>query len=706
MARLGRFRQALLWLPLLLLFAAVPASGRTLFAVQFDDPLPIVELEDGARVRFLTKGEALIEGEEGLGEALRLRAVAAERVTEIDDREALFIAYPRSAGTRLGRAFEVLWRGPHDEVLVACDPRDVDVLLADSFAAYSLPERIDARSWFDVAPPRHVVDRPPDRDLALRWQVTDVIESISVDSLMAHVRRLTTYPDGSLRTRYTRREECITEGREYILDRLEASLPVGSLVDTQRFLVGGYTCDDGPAGPYIDYPADNVIGVLSGTESGNGYYVVSAHYDATAAHSFKGRGYYWWCDNPAPGADDNGTGVAATLEIARVLTEAGVSFPFDVRFIFFSGEELGLYGSQAYANAAAARGDTIYGVLNVDMIAFKRSESDPDTCHIMANASSSWISDWLVETADDVYPSHFEGFDVTGFDLGIAYSDHASFWARGYDAVTTLEHYDPRVRNPYYHTLQDTMATVSPSQFLATTRMVAASLARLADPSPQVNLAIQDGGIDISGDLVTGETVDVVVRTYSFGAESQATVTVELWDGEPDAGDLIGTRSGIATVGAGRVLDRSFEWQLTSAELGDHTLWARVSAEGLAEASTTDNASSLSFRVDGRGLYVAWHHVRANPVRSMGDLAFTYELSRDGGGVLIEVYDLLGQRLGKCDLRGGPAVEAGVSEVAWDEFDEATSGLAGGLYIYRVVTYERGSSDPSDEVFGKFAVLE
>ncbi|NIT61156.1 MAG: M20/M25/M40 family metallo-hydrolase, partial [Aliifodinibius sp.] len=75
-------------------------------------------------------------------------------------------------------------------------------------------------------------------------------------------------------------------------------------------------------------------------------YVIGCHYDVYT--------------NGAPGADDNGSGTAATMEIARVLSTS--SYKRTIKLIGFSGEELGLLGSAAYASQAAQQGENILGM--------------------------------------------------------------------------------------------------------------------------------------------------------------------------------------------------------------------------------------------------------------------------------------------------------------------------------------------------------
>jgi Zn-dependent M28 family amino/carboxypeptidase len=96
----------------------------------------------------------------------------------------------------------------------------------------------------------------------------------------------------------------------------------------------------------------NVVGELTGVTNPDEIYIIGAHYDSV--------------DNP--GADDNASGTAAVMEAARVLSN--YQFDATIRFITFDREEQGLYGSSAYAAAAALAGENILGMVNLDMIAY------------------------------------------------------------------------------------------------------------------------------------------------------------------------------------------------------------------------------------------------------------------------------------------------------------------------------------------------
>jgi hypothetical protein len=102
----------------------------------------------------------------------------------------------------------------------------------------------------------------------------------------------------------------------------------------------------------------SVIATLRGDEPGR-IYIMSSHYDDCDGHCTDGEGI-------APGADDNGSSVAAVLEAARVM--AGTHFRGTIVFACFDGEELGLWGSNHYAHELAAAHAPVLAVLNNDII--------------------------------------------------------------------------------------------------------------------------------------------------------------------------------------------------------------------------------------------------------------------------------------------------------------------------------------------------
>src|SRR4051794_20573715 len=121
---------------------------------------------------------------------------------------------------------------------------------------------------------------------------------------------------------------------------------------------------------YVQQPASriptptritNVVATLHGTDpaSADRVYVVGAHYDSRVTDVLNATA-------DAPGANDDGSGTSAVIELARVLaphpTEATIVF------VAYAGEEQGLYGSEHLADVAKQRGWNVQGVLNMDII--------------------------------------------------------------------------------------------------------------------------------------------------------------------------------------------------------------------------------------------------------------------------------------------------------------------------------------------------
>jgi hypothetical protein len=467
-----------------------------------------------------------------------------------------------------------------------------------------------------------------------------------------------------------------------------------------------------------------------------GCYIICAHYDAIATHSFPEPftepPWFWWCENPAPGADDNATGVATVLEAARALS--GMTFPFDIRFVLFSGEELGLHGSEAYADSVAgyraaqddfvAPPDTIFGVLNIDMIAYKTAPGNTDTCHIVANESSVWLADWIVDTAETQYPELFPDFDAVKIEHPHNYSDHASFWARDYDAILAIESTYDRAWNPYYHMVEDRAEECYPSQLASTTRMLTGALARMADPEGQFNLAVFDddvlfyatssGGIEYHTDhFVIGTEAPVRIDVHAFGPDGTADVDVEVWDGAPDDGTLISTGSFSGSMGGGEVLTHEFDWDLDDDDLGEHLLSVRVVATGEEELTLSDNVvEGIPVRVDAPALFVSEHFPWPNPASGLDELNLSYRLSKEASrSVEIKVFDLTGELIIEEALYFDNAPSAdndgllpGMNTMSLASMTDGGVSLASGVYVYQITTYDGGSVEPADRVMGKFAI--
>lgn len=203
--------------------------------------------------------------------------------------------------------------------------------------------------------------------------------------------------------------------------------------------------------------------------------IVCCHMDSTANM----EAVYESSIDPAPGADDNGSGIAATLAIARYLSQFRGRLPNTVRFCFFNAEEEGLHGSDAYASYLKDKGAQIKAVINLDMMGYNNDEqrlfeihaghytpSIRDFCLPIANLIKQWAENLGKLGSAQIYKGTKVGgpedYDRDVFDGAIRRSDHFSFQHRGYPACHISEDFFANIPiepnkdpNPNYHTFKD-----------------------------------------------------------------------------------------------------------------------------------------------------------------------------------------------------------------------------------------------------------
>ncbi|MDR7543560.1 MAG: M20/M25/M40 family metallo-hydrolase [Armatimonadota bacterium] len=192
--------------------------------------------------------------------------------------------------------------------------------------------------------------------------------------------------------------------------------------------------------------ASNVVASRWGLARPEEVIVAGAHFDTVPA---------------GPGANDNASGVAATLEAARVL--AGVPAARTVQFVFFAGEELGLYGSGAFA---AERRGGVVAMINLDMVGWGD--------RLMIGASPG-RDDSLVGVAERV--AQRLHIPVSRFRSGA--SDHVSFERYGIPSVFLHRGVDP-----HYHQPGDVPANITPHHLDEAARLLVGLLQELAGTRP------------------------------------------------------------------------------------------------------------------------------------------------------------------------------------------------------------------------------
>ncbi len=279
--------------------------------------------------------------------------------------------------------------------------------------------------------------------LADEYPSDSLISRINQDSLQSYVQRLENF-----RTRYTFTDSC-----EAARDWLE-----------QKFRSWGYTDVTKPGyyDSYLNSWVYNVQCVKPGVTQPEEYIVMGGHYDSwTDGQQSPGPGAY------APGADDDATGVALILEMARVL--ADVPLRKSIVFIPFDAEEVGLVGSAFAANGFASRGDNLEVMYNFDMVAFT---DDPVWDLNYAAGDIAVYRNFSTATAARV-----SSLIPIVTSMGQS-SDHATFDAAGFPIV---DHIESDFNTIGWHTNADISSRLNFPYFKEVAKAALASVAVVAD---------------------------------------------------------------------------------------------------------------------------------------------------------------------------------------------------------------------------------
>jgi len=174
---------------------------------------------------------------------------------------------------------------------------------------------------------------------------------------------------------------------------------------------------------YYDSDQYNVVATVVGTALPDKVIVVGGHYDSVVYGA--GTNPYVW----APGADDNASGTAATMEIARIIAQNPL--PVTVIFVPFAQEEQGLVGSDYFAEYLHDQGTDLHLMLNADMIGHS-VDADTDVVIYAASTAMEFVNLMMDMANTYTHLSPYYGGQSGG-------SDHYPFYQWGYDALFASE---------------------------------------------------------------------------------------------------------------------------------------------------------------------------------------------------------------------------------------------------------------------------
>lgn len=237
---------------------------------------------------------------------------------------------------------------------------------------------------------------------------------------------------------------------------------------------------------------DNVVAVFPGSEVGAGVIVVGAHYDSITRDWQNGTAH-------APGANDNGSGVAAMLEIAGIMAKR--PHRATIMFVGFAGEETGKQGSAAFVrDYLQANNVDLRAMLNLDLIGSWQGvngEINPTFVRLFSAEPNQSISRQLARQFALVSKTYVQEADLllqSAEERQGRWGDHQSFSAAGYAAVRLIQGLeDPAIQ----HSAADLPDLVEPAYLMLTTRLALATVYVLsAGPPAPPQLAFQSRGGD------------------------------------------------------------------------------------------------------------------------------------------------------------------------------------------------------------------
>lgn len=281
------------------------------------------------------------------------------------------------------------------------------------------------------------------------------------EALRRHVHILA----GDIGERNVFRPAALDAAADYLRQQWQA---MGYTVTPQGYEAHGVACTNLEVSVPGEYLPEEIV-------------LVGAHYDTVQG---------------SPGADDNASGVAALLEISRSLITTCPAR--SIRFVAFVNEEAPFFyfrdmGSLVYARAARARSDDIRLMLSLEMLGFYSDQPGSQTyppllrrffpqrgnfIGFVSNLRHRRTLQRMAGAFRSVSGFPAEHAALPGWIPGVGWSDHSSFWRKGYAAVMVTD--TAFHRNPFYHTALDTPEKLDYPRMAQVTTGLSAAIASLA----------------------------------------------------------------------------------------------------------------------------------------------------------------------------------------------------------------------------------
>jgi Peptidase family M28 len=338
-------------------------------------------------------------------------------------------------------------------------------------------------------------------------RVVKLVGSISEEHLGVILKKLESFETRSTLSSTSSTTRGIGAARQWILDEMKSYSPKLQVsFDTYQVATQGR----------ITHPVElrNVMAVLPGRSARRVY--ISGHYDTLARPGGQGSSNSGAdtqtltappadpdapLDNFAPGVNDDGSGTALTIELARVFSQSGIDFDATLVFMCHAGEEQGLVGARLHAQRAVAEKIPIEAVFNNDIVGNDRGGSgiiDGATIRVYAegpeDSTSRALARFIERWSGRYVPSH-KVRPMARPDRFSRGGDHSAYNQLGFTAVGFRESRENFTRQ---HDVRDTFEGISLPYLGQNARVNAASAATLALAPPPPSVVTDRGAPMIS----------------------------------------------------------------------------------------------------------------------------------------------------------------------------------------------------------------
>lgn len=323
--------------------------------------------------------------------------------------------------------------------------------------------------------------------------VSDLINAVDIDGLTLTLNEfsgeVTTVVDGNTVTILNRVSNSDNNlAADYLVQKFNA---IGGLTVTDDIYTPGAT------------GGRNIIATQLGVTNPDNIYIICAHYDSVANYC----------------ADDNVSGTAAVLEIARILSQYDIDNT--IVYALWDQEELGLIGANNYAEAASANGDNILAVFNMDMMAHDGDGDNDFDIDVRPIANSIAMKDDIIALLGIYGVSNDIDLNVNVVNPGTPFSDHKPFWDEGYTALLFGEAWSNGDQTEDYHTAGDRVSTLDLDYYHD---MVKLAMAYMGTKAGLNSLSVEDSN-SLKVQVYPSPTNGFVNIKLSEAIETQVNIT-------------------------------------------------------------------------------------------------------------------------------------------------------------------------------------